>query len=58
MVTTANGHVVARVGGQAELSCQVTAPCSEEYMEVHWFREDKSKLVYQRWPWSEWRRCS
>ncbi|XP_028641515.1 selection and upkeep of intraepithelial T-cells protein 8-like [Grammomys surdaster] len=47
MVTTPTGHVVARVGGQAELSCQVTPPRSVAYMDVRWFREDKSKLVYQ-----------
>lgn len=47
MVTTLTGRVVARVGGQAELSCQVTPPRSVEYMEVRWFREDKSKLIYR-----------
>nr|XP_021484841.1 selection and upkeep of intraepithelial T-cells protein 8-like isoform X2 [Meriones unguiculatus] len=46
-VTTPPGHVEARVGGQAELSCQVTPPPSVEDMEVRWFRDDESKLVYQ-----------
>ncbi|KAL1776608.1 selection and upkeep of intraepithelial T-cells protein 8-like, partial [Sigmodon hispidus] len=47
MVTTPDGHVVARVGGQAELRCQVTPPRSVEHMEVRWFRSDNLKLVYQ-----------
>ncbi|XP_037058713.1 selection and upkeep of intraepithelial T-cells protein 8-like isoform X2 [Peromyscus leucopus] len=47
MVTTPTRHLVARVGGQAELSCQVSPPRSVEYMEVRWFRSDNSKLVYQ-----------
>ncbi|XP_055484721.1 selection and upkeep of intraepithelial T-cells protein 7-like [Psammomys obesus] len=47
MVTTPTGHLVAKVGGQAELSCQVSPPRSVEDMEVRWFRGDKSKLVYQ-----------
>ncbi|KAM7324536.1 hypothetical protein ACRRTK_016841 [Alexandromys fortis] len=47
MVTTPTGHLVARVGGQAELSCQVYPPRSVESMEVRWLRSDNYKLVYQ-----------
>ncbi|XP_057641426.1 selection and upkeep of intraepithelial T-cells protein 7-like [Chionomys nivalis] len=47
MVTTPTGHLVARVGGQAELSCQVSPPRSVESMEVRWLRSDNYKLVYQ-----------
>nr|XP_021485097.1 selection and upkeep of intraepithelial T-cells protein 8-like [Meriones unguiculatus] len=46
MVTTPKRHVLARVGGQAELSCQVTPPHSTEHMEVGWFRSGHSQPVY------------
>ncbi|XP_051044284.1 selection and upkeep of intraepithelial T-cells protein 8-like [Phodopus roborovskii] len=46
MVTAPTEHLVARVGGQAELSCQVTPPRSVEYMEVRWFRSGHSQPVY------------
>ncbi|MEJ1282616.1 selection and upkeep of intraepithelial T cells 3 [Cricetulus griseus] len=46
MVTAPIEHLVARVGVQAELSCQVTPPRSVEYMEVRWFRSGHSKPVY------------
>ncbi|XP_027792820.2 selection and upkeep of intraepithelial T-cells protein 8-like [Marmota flaviventris] len=46
MVTVPKGHLVARVGGQAALSCQLSPPQSAEHMEVHWFRGDNSQLVY------------
>ncbi|XP_036032971.1 selection and upkeep of intraepithelial T-cells protein 8-like [Onychomys torridus] len=46
MVTTTTKHVLARVGGQAELSCQVTPLHNVEYMEVRWFRSVHSQPVY------------
>ncbi|XP_028745978.1 selection and upkeep of intraepithelial T-cells protein 7-like [Peromyscus leucopus] len=46
MVTTPTRHVLARVGGQAELSCQVTPLRSLEYMDVSWFRSGHSQPVY------------
>ncbi|MEJ1282619.1 hypothetical protein NN561_013579 [Cricetulus griseus] len=46
MVSTHKGQVLARVGGQAELSCQVTPPRSVEYMEVRWFKSGHSQPVY------------
>nr|XP_048309420.1 selection and upkeep of intraepithelial T-cells protein 7-like [Myodes glareolus] len=46
MVTTPTRHVLARVGGQAELSCQVTPPRSVESMEVHWLRNGHFQPVY------------
>ncbi|XP_008762179.2 selection and upkeep of intraepithelial T-cells protein 7-like [Rattus norvegicus] len=46
MVTTPTRHVLARVGGQAELSCQVIPPQSVGYMEVRWFRSGHSQPVY------------
>uniref|UniRef100_A0A8C5ZVG2 Selection and upkeep of intraepithelial T-cells protein 8-like n=1 Tax=Marmota marmota marmota TaxID=9994 RepID=A0A8C5ZVG2_MARMA len=46
MVTVPKGHFVARVGGQAALSCQLSPPQSAEHMEVRWFRGDNSQLVY------------
>ncbi|OBS82171.1 hypothetical protein A6R68_23837, partial [Neotoma lepida] len=46
MVTTPTRHMLARVGGQAELSCQVTPPRSVEYMEVRWSRSGHSQSVY------------
>ncbi|XP_047410605.1 selection and upkeep of intraepithelial T-cells protein 8-like isoform X2 [Sciurus carolinensis] len=46
MVTVPMGHLVARVGGQAALSCQLFPPRSAEHMEVRWFRGDNSTLVH------------
>ncbi|CAH6790670.1 Skint8 [Phodopus roborovskii] len=46
MVPTHKRQVLARVGGQAELSCQVTPPRSVEYMEVRWFRSGHPQPVY------------
>ncbi|XP_040613366.1 selection and upkeep of intraepithelial T-cells protein 8 [Mesocricetus auratus] len=46
MVTAPTEHLVARVGGQAELSCQVIPPRSVEYMEVRWFRSGHSQPLY------------
>uniref|UniRef100_A0A8D2CW01 Butyrophilin-like protein 2 n=1 Tax=Sciurus vulgaris TaxID=55149 RepID=A0A8D2CW01_SCIVU len=46
MVTVPMGHLVARVGGQAALSCQLSPPRSAEHMEVRWFRGDNSTLVH------------
>ncbi|XP_076966189.1 selection and upkeep of intraepithelial T-cells protein 8-like [Callospermophilus lateralis] len=46
MVTVPKGHVVARVGGQAALSCQLSPPQSAEHMEVRWFKGDNSQFVY------------
>ncbi|XP_077883886.1 selection and upkeep of intraepithelial T-cells protein 8 [Ictidomys tridecemlineatus] len=46
MVTVPKGHLVARVGGQAALSCQLSPPQSAEHMEVRWFKGDNSQLVY------------
>ena len=40
------GHLVAMVGGQAELSCQLSPPQSAEHMEVSWFKGNRSKLVH------------
>ncbi|XP_019490114.1 PREDICTED: selection and upkeep of intraepithelial T-cells protein 8-like, partial [Hipposideros armiger] len=38
--------LVATVGGQAELSCQLSPPRSAQHMEVGWFRGGQSKLVH------------
>ncbi|KAF6109737.1 hypothetical protein HJG60_010945 [Phyllostomus discolor] len=45
-VITPMGHLVATVGGQAELSCQLSPPQSAEHMEVSWFQGNHSKLVH------------
>ncbi|XP_031232709.1 selection and upkeep of intraepithelial T-cells protein 8-like isoform X2 [Mastomys coucha] len=45
-VTTPTRHVLARVGGQAELSCQAIPPQSLMHMEVRWFRSGHSQPVY------------
>nr|XP_020725346.1 selection and upkeep of intraepithelial T-cells protein 7-like isoform X3 [Odocoileus virginianus texanus] len=45
-VTIPTRHLVAAVGGHAELSCQLSPPRSAEHMEVRWFRGDDSKLVH------------
>nr|ABU87904.1 skint 7 isoform a precursor [Mus musculus] len=45
-VTTPTRHLLARVGGQAELSCQVIPPHSVMHMEVRWFRSGHSQPVY------------
>lgn len=44
-VNTTSGHLVAIVGGQAELSCHLSPPQSAKHMEVCWFKGDRSKLV-------------
>ncbi|XP_066122648.1 selection and upkeep of intraepithelial T-cells protein 7-like [Saccopteryx bilineata] len=46
-VTIPMGHVVATVGGQAELSCQLSPSQSAKHMEVSWFKGDYSKLVHR-----------
>lgn len=46
MVTTPTRHVLARVGGHAEFSCQVIPLHSVEYMEVRWFRSGHSQPIY------------
>uniref|UniRef100_A0A8C8U8E5 Butyrophilin-like protein 2 n=2 Tax=Peromyscus maniculatus bairdii TaxID=230844 RepID=A0A8C8U8E5_PERMB len=46
MVTTPTRHVLARVGGHAEFSCQVTPLHSVEYMEVRLFKSGHSQPVY------------
>ncbi|XP_066125352.1 selection and upkeep of intraepithelial T-cells protein 8-like [Saccopteryx bilineata] len=46
-VTIPMGHMVATVGGQAELSCQLSPPQSAKHMEVSWFKGDYSKLVHR-----------
>ncbi|XP_054428253.1 putative selection and upkeep of intraepithelial T-cells protein 1 homolog [Pteronotus mesoamericanus] len=45
-VITPTGHLVATVGGQAELSCQLSPPRSAKHMEVSWFKGNHSKLVH------------
>ncbi|EDL30681.1 mCG130376 [Mus musculus] len=45
-VTTPTRHLLARVGGQAVLSCQVIPPHSVMHMEVRWFRSGHSQPVY------------
>ncbi|KAG5214731.1 hypothetical protein JEQ12_000307 [Ovis aries] len=45
-VTIPARHLVATVGGHAELSCELSPPRSAECMEVRWFRGDNSKLVH------------
>ncbi|XP_013818194.2 PREDICTED: selection and upkeep of intraepithelial T-cells protein 8-like [Capra hircus] len=45
-VTIPARHLVATVGGHAELSCELSPPRSAERMEVRWFRGDNSKLVH------------
>uniref|UniRef100_A0A671DQC8 Ig-like domain-containing protein n=1 Tax=Rhinolophus ferrumequinum TaxID=59479 RepID=A0A671DQC8_RHIFE len=45
-VTTSTGHLMATVGGQAELSCQLSPPRSAQHMEVGWFKGNQSKLIY------------
>ncbi|XP_014388105.1 PREDICTED: selection and upkeep of intraepithelial T-cells protein 8-like [Myotis brandtii] len=47
-VTIPIGHLVAIVGGQIELSCQLSPPQSAKHMEVSWFKGDHftSKLVH------------
>ncbi|XP_011366007.2 selection and upkeep of intraepithelial T-cells protein 8-like [Pteropus vampyrus] len=45
-VNTSPGHLVAIVGGQAELSCHLFPPQSAKHMEVCWFKGDRSKLVH------------
>ncbi|VTJ73301.1 Hypothetical predicted protein, partial [Marmota monax] len=46
MVTVPKGHLVARIGGQAALSCQLSPQQSAEHMEVRWFRGDNFRLVH------------
>ncbi|XP_054994372.1 selection and upkeep of intraepithelial T-cells protein 7-like [Sorex araneus] len=45
-VITSTGHLVATVGGQAELSCQLSPSQSAENLEVQWLKGKSSKLVY------------
>ncbi|XP_014398917.1 PREDICTED: selection and upkeep of intraepithelial T-cells protein 8 isoform X3 [Myotis brandtii] len=45
-VTIPTVHLVAIVGGQTELSCQLSPPQSAKHMEVSWFKGDHSKLVH------------
>ncbi|XP_036899225.1 selection and upkeep of intraepithelial T-cells protein 8-like isoform X2 [Sturnira hondurensis] len=45
-VVTSTGHLMATVGGQAELSCQLSPPQSAEHMEVSWFKGSHFKLVH------------
>ncbi|XP_014310049.1 selection and upkeep of intraepithelial T-cells protein 8-like isoform X2 [Myotis lucifugus] len=45
-VTIPTAHLVAIVGGQTELHCQLSPPQSAKYMEVSWFKGDHSKLVH------------
>ncbi|XP_054576804.1 selection and upkeep of intraepithelial T-cells protein 8-like isoform X1 [Eptesicus fuscus] len=47
-VAIPTGHLVAMVGGQTELSCQLSPPQSAKHMEVSWFKGDHStsKLVH------------
>ncbi|KAG8505424.1 Selection and upkeep of intraepithelial T-cells protein 7 [Galemys pyrenaicus] len=45
-VTIPKAHLVALVGGQAELSFQSSLPQSAKHMEVCWFRSNHSKPVY------------
>uniref|UniRef100_H0XX92 Ig-like domain-containing protein n=1 Tax=Otolemur garnettii TaxID=30611 RepID=H0XX92_OTOGA len=46
VVTTSTGHLVAVLGGQAMLSCQLLPPQSAEHMEVRWFRGEHSKPIH------------
>ncbi|XP_036206221.1 selection and upkeep of intraepithelial T-cells protein 8-like isoform X2 [Myotis myotis] len=45
-VTVSTVHLVAIVGGQTELSCQLFPSQSAKHMEVSWFKGDHSKLVH------------
>ncbi|XP_043317340.1 putative selection and upkeep of intraepithelial T-cells protein 1 homolog isoform X2 [Cervus canadensis] len=45
-VSSSGSHQVALVGGHAEFSCQLSPPQSAEHMEVGWFHEHYSQLVY------------
>ncbi|XP_062961817.1 selection and upkeep of intraepithelial T-cells protein 8-like [Cynocephalus volans] len=45
-VTIPKGHLVAIVGGQAELICQLFPQQSAEHMEVRWFKADHSKPIH------------
>ncbi|XP_052031572.1 selection and upkeep of intraepithelial T-cells protein 8-like [Apodemus sylvaticus] len=45
-VTTPTRHVLARVRGQAYLSCQVIPPRNVANMEVRWFKSGHSQPVY------------
>ncbi|XP_006760395.1 PREDICTED: selection and upkeep of intraepithelial T-cells protein 8, partial [Myotis davidii] len=45
-VTIPTVHLVAIVGGQIELSCQLFPSQSAKHMEVSWFKADHSKLVH------------
>ncbi|XP_008566436.1 PREDICTED: putative selection and upkeep of intraepithelial T-cells protein 1 homolog [Galeopterus variegatus] len=45
-VTIPKGHLVAIVGGQAELICQLFPQQSAEHMEVRWFKGDHSKPIH------------
>ncbi|XP_059545647.1 selection and upkeep of intraepithelial T-cells protein 7-like isoform X2 [Myotis daubentonii] len=45
-VTVPTVHLVAIVGGQTELSCQLFPSQSAKHMEVSWFKADHSKLVH------------
>ncbi|XP_049631439.1 selection and upkeep of intraepithelial T-cells protein 7-like [Suncus etruscus] len=45
-VTTSTGHVVATVGGKAELSCQLSPSQSAEHLEIQWFRGNTSNTIH------------
>ncbi|KAB0362179.1 hypothetical protein FD754_006335 [Muntiacus muntjak] len=45
-VSSSGSRQVALVGGHAEFSCQLSPPQSAERMEVGWFHEHHSQLVY------------
>ena len=45
-MSSSRSHQAALVGGRAELSCQLSPPQSAEHMQVGWFQEYYSQLVY------------
>ncbi|XP_047410601.1 putative selection and upkeep of intraepithelial T-cells protein 1 homolog isoform X3 [Sciurus carolinensis] len=46
MVKALKGPILAQLGGQVELSCQLSPPQSAQHMEIRWFRNRYMQPVY------------
>lgn len=44
-VSSSWSHQVATVGGQAELSCQISPPQNANHMDVGWFRDHYTQMI-------------
>nr|XP_011762408.1 selection and upkeep of intraepithelial T-cells protein 1-like isoform X4 [Macaca nemestrina]XP_011762409.1 selection and upkeep of intraepithelial T-cells protein 1-like isoform X4 [Macaca nemestrina]XP_011762410.1 selection and upkeep of intraepithelial T-cells protein 1-like isoform X4 [Macaca nemestrina] len=45
-VSSSRSHHVVMVGSQAELSCQLSPPQNAQLMQVGWFRDRHSQMIY------------